>query len=304
MKKIKVKTSGTSSPFHHSLVRDESRMACYMRKIVSILLSISIFIGMINMPVCAKSDYSRYIGEFYSRLYALDEDILFEGGAVLEILSIESGILTFNLTSISTPPGNRFAGIKNIAAEITDDPEIFTFNFRNDGWGNSGVGTIYLNKYDVSISVVITEAVNGAMWNIGMENKLFMEDMPPQIIEVVLDGQEITFGAPPIVENSLTLVPVREIFEALGSSLIWEADTQSITSSKSKIKLSMQIGSNVMTKFAASGTANDMTKIILSAAPKLVNDRTYVPLRAISEGFGATVEWDEAEYRVIITTLE
>ncbi|MCL1877594.1 MAG: copper amine oxidase N-terminal domain-containing protein [Defluviitaleaceae bacterium] len=31
----------------------------------------------------------------------------------------------------------------------------------------------------------------------------------------------------------------------------------------------------------------------LMGVPKIVNDRTFVPLRFISEFFGATVNWDE-----------
>ncbi|MCL2838318.1 MAG: copper amine oxidase N-terminal domain-containing protein [Oscillospiraceae bacterium] len=35
---------------------------------------------------------------------------------------------------------------------------------------------------------------------------------------------------------------------------------------------------------------------------QIINDRTFVPLRFISEFFGATVEWDEDTQTVIITT--
>ena len=33
-----------------------------------------------------------------------------------------------------------------------------------------------------------------------------------------------------------------------------------------------------------------------------VNNRTLVPVRAISESFGCTVSWDQANQRVVITT--
>ena len=41
--------------------------------------------------------------------------------------------------------------------------------------------------------------------------------------------------------------------------------------------------------------------ITLDVSPQIVNSRTLVPIRAISEGFGAVVEWNEETQTVIIT---
>lgn len=42
-------------------------------------------------------------------------------------------------------------------------------------------------------------------------------------------------------------------------------------------------------------------KTITNASPQIVSDRTYVPLRVISEELGATVEWDGVNRVVRIT---
>jgi len=39
-------------------------------------------------------------------------------------------------------------------------------------------------------------------------------------------------------------------------------------------------------------------KVVLDAAPEIVNSRTLVPVRAIAESFGNEVSWNEAEMRV------
>jgi len=45
-------------------------------------------------------------------------------------------------------------------------------------------------------------------------------------------------------------------------------------------------------------------KTITNASPQIVSDRTYVPLRVISEELGATVEWDGVNRVVSITSRQ
>ena len=45
-------------------------------------------------------------------------------------------------------------------------------------------------------------------------------------------------------------------------------------------------------------------KIKLDSAAFVENDRTYTPVRFISEELGASVEWIETEQRVVITKQE
>lgn len=45
-------------------------------------------------------------------------------------------------------------------------------------------------------------------------------------------------------------------------------------------------------------------KITLDVPPKIVNDRTLVPVRAVAESFGVSVEWDGATQTVILSTAK
>lgn len=102
-------------------------------------------------------------------------------------------------------------------------------------------------------------------------------------IKVLLDGERIEFDVQPIIENDCTLVPIRAIAEKLGAEVEWKSPNVFMIKEREIVMLS--IGSKVMAidVFAA---------VSLDTPPIIVNNRTLVPLRAISEAFGSDVQWD------------
>ena len=113
-------------------------------------------------------------------------------------------------------------------------------------------------------------------------------------IKVILDGSAMSFEVPPQIINDRTLVPLRAIFEALGADVEWDEDTRTVTAEKDGTVLSLAIDSYVMT------VGERMVE--LDSPAVIIDDRTLVPARAVSESFGADVEWDEDTRTVIITT--
>ncbi len=111
--------------------------------------------------------------------------------------------------------------------------------------------------------------------------------------KVVLDGKKLTFDAPPIVEDGRTLVPLRVIFEALGASVQWDPVLESVTATK---------GNTVIKLFIQGQAYKNDVLVNLDVPTKLVNGRTMVPLRFVSETFGASVSWDAAAETVTITS--
>lgn len=105
-----------------------------------------------------------------------------------------------------------------------------------------------------------------------------------QNILVFYNNSELFFDQPPIIVNNRTLVPLRAIFEAMGASVEWDQNTQTVTSRKNDTTISLTIGSDTMYKNGES--------IMLDVPAQVVNNRTLVPVRAISEAFGADVEWN------------
>lgn len=111
-------------------------------------------------------------------------------------------------------------------------------------------------------------------------------------INVIIDGEWQGYKQPPILMNGATLVPMRSIFEKLGAEVDWNAKNQSISASKGSLTVSL-----VLNKNKASINGKTLT---LSAAPRLINGITMVPLRFVSESLGADVEWDGLNKTVFI----
>ncbi len=114
----------------------------------------------------------------------------------------------------------------------------------------------------------------------------------PEEITVTINGEPVAFDQPPVMQNDRTLVPLRAIFEALGATVNWDDATQTVTSVKGDITLTMTIGSKTL--------HINNTKIELDVPPQLFGSRTLVPARAVAEGFQCIVDWDDATQTVMI----
>ena len=80
------------------------------------------------------------------------------------------------------------------------------------------------------------------------------------------------------------LVPMRFLFEQMGAEVAWDNDTQTATVMQNNDNISFQINN-------ATATVNDVPKT-MNVPAKLVNDKTMVPIRFLSENLGYTVDWD------------
>ena len=132
---------------------------------------------------------------------------------------------------------------------------------------------------------------DGSIKNMTIENKLNEEKSH---IDIFIDKKIVSFDISPIIENDHTLVPFRAIFEEFGASVEWYGDTQTVMAKLNETEIKLTIG---VTK-----TYVNNEPIELDVAPKIVNDRTLIPLRFIAENFGFKVDWNEELKRVDITT--
>lgn len=109
---------------------------------------------------------------------------------------------------------------------------------------------------------------------------------------LLINGEAVTVEKPYVVGEGVTLVPLRVITEAFGAKVDWEDATKSITLTYPGVSILLQIGNPI-------AEVNGKAETLL-AAPELPNSSTMVPLRFISENFGATVSYDEETEKITV----
>ena len=121
-------------------------------------------------------------------------------------------------------------------------------------------------------------------------------------VTVELNGETLNFAdangytVNPQIINNRTMVPLRKIFETLGADIEWFGDTETVIATKGDTKVKLQINNSI-----AELTKKGVTKkITLDSKPVIVNDRTLVPLRFISESLEKQVAWDQETQTAMI----
>ena len=113
-------------------------------------------------------------------------------------------------------------------------------------------------------------------------------------VKIMLNDKYLSFEQPPVVEDGRTLVPMRFLFECLGDKVTWDEETRSVTAENK----------NSAVPFSLDSLTADVngTEQTMDVPAKLIGNKTYVPLRFLSENLGYTVTWDEASNTAIVET--
>lgn len=116
-------------------------------------------------------------------------------------------------------------------------------------------------------------------------------------VNLILNGEKFLPAEgqmPPIIFENRTLVPVREVFEKLGGSVDWSSEERkvSITIQEKEIQLWINRTTAMV----------DGKEIDLDVPAKLINAKTMVPVRFISENGGLYVGWDGTTTTVTVST--
>ncbi len=106
-------------------------------------------------------------------------------------------------------------------------------------------------------------------------------------VDLYVDLTKIDTDTPPTIVDGRTLVPLRAIFEALGAEVEWDNATRTATGTRGETVVSVQIDSNIA---YVNGEAKE-----LDVPAQIINDRTMVPARFVSEAMGCKVTWYQEE---------
>ena len=111
----------------------------------------------------------------------------------------------------------------------------------------------------------------------------------------IYKGEEKTvkeIDVAPFIVDGTTMIPLRGLFEEMGATVSWNGDEEKIGVQSGDTELLFQIEN---TRVFVNGVRYGVI-----VAPRIVNSRTFIPLRFVSENLGYTVSWDGATQTITI----
>ena len=120
-------------------------------------------------------------------------------------------------------------------------------------------------------------------------------------IKIVVNGETIKNSNTPIIVNSRTLLPLRELITALGvpndeEHIIWDNDARMVIINYEDTHIELFIDSNI-------AKVNGEIKN-LDAPAIIYKEFTYIPARFVGETLNKKIGWDSYDSRVLIRDLE
>ncbi len=119
-----------------------------------------------------------------------------------------------------------------------------------------------------------------------------------QTVGVTIDGQAVafddTYGYPFIDSAGRTQVPFRVTLETFGCTVDWNNDTRTAWAEKDGVVVEVPIGQAYI---LVNGR-----QVPIDTTSLIQGDRTYLPIRAVLEAFGAYVTWNNDTRQVVATT--
>jgi len=124
---------------------------------------------------------------------------------------------------------------------------------------------------------------------------IFTTSLASSEITLKVNNKNISSDATPFIKSGTTYVPIRFIADALDvDSISWNSDNKSVSIKNSSSTILLFVNKNY-------AYVNNEYKNLANNA-LIHNDRTFVPIRFISEILGASVDWDEKNSSVLIST--
>ena len=146
-----------------------------------------------------------------------------------------------------------------------------------------GEKTIPVKKYIKNSPIWKDSPIADALGISPIDASIYLEDNYGYI-----NGKYYSFNTPPYLSNDNLMVPASFIKKALRLELTTDDSKGTITLSDASKKVTLS-------KFSQKAIVNDNPKV-LPIAPEVVNGEYMIPLRFITNQFGAEVGWDSNEY--------
>lgn len=134
----------------------------------------------------------------------------------------------------------------------------------------------------------------------GFETTLKLKFVDDEKVQLTVDSKTLLkngvssqMDVAPTIVNGRTMVPVRFIAEALGGTVDWKEDVQTAYITYQDSMVEVLIGATTIHVNGESKTIDTPSQIL--------NGRTMIPLRAVAEGLGLEVNYDNNTRTITIT---
>lgn len=109
---------------------------------------------------------------------------------------------------------------------------------------------------------------------------------------MLVNGTKQAIDVAPIVKDGSTYVPIKYVLDAFGGNAIWDQNTKKIMVLRGAKALDLTVNKK---EFLLNGKRQSA-----DVAPLILNGRTLVPLRLVTEQLGLTVKWEQITKTVTI----
>jgi hypothetical protein len=155
----------------------------------------------------------------------------------------------------------------------------------------SGTASVKIGG-DAARTVTLQRAPETVDLGVGTTVSLYI-DSPYMSVNGVQQEIDPGRGTVATIRDNRTMLPIRAIVEAMGGSADWDAAEQKVTLRLGGQVVEMVIGSRDIAVNGARAT--------MDVAPYIDNNRTFLPIRFVTENLGASVEWISDSRQVVVT---
>jgi len=113
-----------------------------------------------------------------------------------------------------------------------------------------------------------------------------------------VNGISNTLDSPPVIKNNRTLLPIRAIIESLGGTVGWDSSEKKVTVTLGSTTIELWIGKSIA---KVNGVDTPIDSSNSKVVPEIINSRTMLPLRFVTEKLGCDVKWNGTTQTITIT---
>ncbi|WP_135557767.1 copper amine oxidase N-terminal domain-containing protein [Paenibacillus cymbidii] len=187
-------------------------------------------------------------------------------------------------------------------ARYLDDPTLGVFvplSFISEILANAPYGNTFSTKYvDGALEFSMYKEDRTGKMQIVNPVKLAMRINSPWLLTEDAGGDDgknfddNDHNVTPVIRGGSTLLPIAPIIEQLGGTTTWTGSERKVT---------ITLGDNTIELWIDQTTASvNGTKKESTVAPTIINGRTMIPVRFVTENLGATIRWDGDSQLVMI----